>query len=83
MLELTEQELTVTDAEGVRRWSADPDAARTAVDRAFVDAVRGLGYDIRAPYPEALRTQGLTCAIAESARTGRPVTLAGTAAADE
>jgi len=83
VLELTEQELAVRDADGVRRWSAEPDDARVAVDRAFVDAVRGVGDDIRAPYAEALRTQGLSCAIAESARTGRPVALSPMALGDE
>jgi myo-inositol 2-dehydrogenase / D-chiro-inositol 1-dehydrogenase len=51
----------------------DPDAARTAVDRAFVDAVRGVGDDVRVPYQEALRTHRLACALAESAATGRSV----------
>jgi len=46
-----------------------------AVDRAFVDAVRGVGADIRVPYPEAFRTHRLACAVAESAATGHPVRL--------
>ena len=50
--------------------TADPEAARVAVDRAFVDAVRGIGDDVRAPYAEALRTHRLALAVAESA--GRP-----------
>ncbi|MEV5822535.1 Gfo/Idh/MocA family oxidoreductase [Micromonospora harpali] len=74
-LSLTEDGLTVRDADGERHLSADPDAARTAVDRAFVDAVRRVGDDVRVPYAEALRTQRLALAIAESARTGRPVSL--------
>ncbi len=36
--------------------AGDPEAARVAVDRAFVDAVRGVGDDVRVPYAEALRT---------------------------
>src|SRR5690349_9843397 len=56
--------------------TADPAAARIAVDRAFVDAVRGTANDIRAPYAEALRTHRLACALASSAATGQPVRLA-------
>ena len=52
--------------------TADPAAARVAVDRAFVDAVRGIGNDVRAPYAEALRTHRLACALASSAATGQP-----------
>jgi myo-inositol 2-dehydrogenase / D-chiro-inositol 1-dehydrogenase len=53
--------------------AADPAAARVAVDRAFVDAVRGIGDDVRVPYAEALRTHRLACALASSAATGQPV----------
>jgi myo-inositol 2-dehydrogenase/D-chiro-inositol 1-dehydrogenase len=53
--------------------AADPAAARVAVDRAFVDAVRGIGDDVRVPYAEALRTHRLACALASSAATGRPM----------
>ena len=53
--------------------TADPAAARVSVDRAFVDAVRGIGNDVRAPYGEALRTHRLACALACSAATGQPV----------
>ncbi|MEV0325752.1 oxidoreductase [Micromonospora echinospora] len=74
-LTLAEDGLTVCDADGERRFGADPDGARVAVDRAFVDAVRGVGDDVRVPYAEALGTQRLACAVAESARTGRPVAL--------
>ncbi|GIF71953.1 hypothetical protein Asi02nite_14710 [Asanoa siamensis] len=71
-----EDELVVRDGSGQeRRIPGDPDAARVAVDRAFVDAVRGLGDDIRVPYAEALETHRVTCAIAESARTGQVVRL--------
>ncbi|EEP75107.1 oxidoreductase [Micromonospora sp. ATCC 39149] len=74
-LSLGEDGLTVRDGDGERHLPADPDGARTAVDRAFVDAVRGVGDDVRVPYAEALRTQRLALAVAESARTGRPVSL--------
>ncbi|MEV4754914.1 Gfo/Idh/MocA family oxidoreductase [Micromonospora sp. NPDC049559] len=73
VLTLAEDELVVRDGDGVRRYGADPRAARTAVDRAFVDLVRGIGDDVRSPYPDALRTHQLACAVAESALTGRPV----------
>ena len=76
-----EDELVVRDTAGAeRRFLGDPEAARVAVDRAFVDAVRGIGDDIRVPYAEALKTHRVTCAIAESARTGLPVSLAPPAA---
>lgn len=71
-----EDELVVRDGSGQeRRIPGDPDAARVAVDRAFVDAVRGIGDDIRVPYAEAFETHRVTCAIAESARTGLAVNL--------
>src|SRR4029077_1251291 len=57
--------------------TADPAAARVAVDRAFVDAVRGIGNDVRAPYAEALQTHRLACALASSAATGQPARPAG------
>ncbi|MFG1954976.1 Gfo/Idh/MocA family protein [Micromonospora sp. NPDC048830] len=74
-LSLAEDGLTVCDGDGERHLPADPDGARMAVDRAFVDAVRGVGDDVRVPYAEALGTQRLALAVAESARTGRPVSL--------
>ncbi|MER7459169.1 Gfo/Idh/MocA family oxidoreductase [Micromonospora sp. NPDC126480] len=72
-LSLTEEGMTVCDADGERSYPADPDAARVAVDRAFVDAVRGIGDDVRVPYAEALGTHRLALALADSARTGRSV----------
>ncbi|MFE9203137.1 Gfo/Idh/MocA family protein [Micromonospora sp. NPDC007230] len=74
-MSLAEDGLLICDGEGERHLPADPDGARVAVDRAFVDAVRGIGDDIRVPYAEALRTQRLALAVAESARTGRSVAL--------
>jgi myo-inositol 2-dehydrogenase/D-chiro-inositol 1-dehydrogenase len=72
-LTLTEDVLVVRDADGERTIAGDPDAARIAVDRAFVDAVRGIGDDVRVPYAEALRTHAVALAVAESAATGGPV----------
>ncbi|MEU8301655.1 Gfo/Idh/MocA family oxidoreductase [Micromonospora sp. NPDC048909] len=80
-LTLTEDGLLVCDAEGERRLPADPEAARVAVDRAFVDAVRGVGDDIRVPYAEALATHRFALAVADSARTGRTVRLGAPRAA--
>ncbi len=74
-LAVTEDALLVRDSDGERRIDGDPDAARTAVDRAFVDAVRGAGDDVRVPYAEALRTHRLALAVAQSAATGRPVAV--------
>ncbi|WP_433319427.1 Gfo/Idh/MocA family protein [Micromonospora sp. CA-269861] len=75
-LAITEDGLTIRDADGERHVPADPEAARVAVDRAFVDAVRGIGDDVRVPYAEALATQRLALAVADSARTGTTVRLA-------
>jgi myo-inositol 2-dehydrogenase / D-chiro-inositol 1-dehydrogenase len=41
-------------------------------DRAFLDAVRGVGDDVRAPYHEALRTHRLAVAVGEAARSTAP-----------
>ena len=72
-LALTETGLTVRDAGGQRTVDSDPESARVAVDRAFIDAVRGDGDDIRVPYAEALRTHAVALAVAEAAATGRAV----------
>ena len=53
---------------GEETTPSDPDSARVAVDRAFIDAVRGDADDIRVPYAEALRTHELAVRIAEAAR---------------
>ncbi|MEH0932106.1 Gfo/Idh/MocA family protein [Micromonospora sp. CPCC 205558] len=74
-LAITEDGLSIRDADGERHLPADPEAARVAVDRAFVDAVRGVGDDVRVPYAEALATQRLALAVADSARTGTTVRL--------
>jgi predicted dehydrogenase len=71
-----EDELVVRDEAGAWSVAGDPEAARVAVDRAFVDAVRGVGDDVRVPYAEALRTHRVACAITESAGSGAPVRVA-------
>jgi predicted dehydrogenase len=76
VLTLSEEGLAWRDGTGEGWLPADPEAARIAVDRAFVDAVRGIGDDVRVPYPEALRTHRLACAVAQSAATGRTVRIA-------
>ncbi|MEV7428911.1 Gfo/Idh/MocA family oxidoreductase [Nocardioides sp. NPDC092400] len=53
-------------------WSEDP---RVAVDREFLEAVRGERAATRAPYAEAVRSHRLAWAVSESARTGGPVRL--------
>ncbi|MGA5299979.1 Gfo/Idh/MocA family protein [Nucisporomicrobium flavum] len=72
-LDVSETGLVVRDADGTRTVGSDPDSAREAVDRAFIQAVRGEGDDIRVPYAEALRTHALALAVAEAAVTGRAV----------
>ncbi|MBE1492277.1 Gfo/Idh/MocA family protein [Plantactinospora soyae] len=80
-LAVGETGLLVRDGENEWQIPGDPEAARVAVDRAFVDAVRGVGDDIRVPYAEAYRTHLLALAVAESAATGQGVRVpAGTVA---
>jgi predicted dehydrogenase len=74
-LSLTESALVVRDTNAAETVEVDPDSARVAVDRAFIEAVRGESHDIRVPYAEALRTHRLALAVAESAATGRPVSV--------
>ncbi|MCG5215981.1 Gfo/Idh/MocA family protein [Streptosporangium sp. KLBMP 9127] len=73
-LDLAENELVVHTARG-RSVERDSGEARRRVDRAFVDALRGTGDDVRVPYAEALRTHRLACALATSAATGLPVAV--------
>lgn len=75
-LAISETGLVVRDADGSRTVDSDPESARVAVDRAFIAAVRGEEQDIRVPYAEALRTHTLALAVAESAATGKAVSLA-------
>jgi predicted dehydrogenase len=70
---ITETALVVRDAGGTYTEESDPESARIAVDREFINAVRGVGDDVRVPYAEALRTHHLALAVAESAATGRAV----------
>jgi predicted dehydrogenase len=72
-MSITETTLVVRDADGTHTEESDPESARVAVDREFINAVRGTGDDIRVPYAEALRTHQLALAVAESAATGRAV----------
>ncbi len=72
-LSIGENGLTVRDGDDEWSLTSDPDDARIAVDRAFIEAVRGEGDDIRVPYAEALRTHALALAVAEAAATGRAV----------
>lgn len=74
-LTLAEDGLTVRDGHGEITFPADPDGARVAVDRAFIDAVRGIGDDVRVPYAEALATHRLACAVADSAYGRRTIRL--------
>ncbi|HET8681895.1 MAG TPA: hypothetical protein VFM54_08485 [Micromonosporaceae bacterium] len=45
------------------------------MDRAFIDAVRGNGRDVRAGYADALCTHRLACAVAQAAAGGGTVRL--------
>jgi myo-inositol 2-dehydrogenase / D-chiro-inositol 1-dehydrogenase len=73
-LALDETELVVDEGAGPVT-QADGGLAKRRVDRAFIDAVRGEGDDVRAPYAVALRTHRVACAIARSAELGEPVDL--------
>jgi len=71
-LMVSESELVVTDADGIRRREPGNDA-RVAVDREFIDVVRGVRARTAVPYEEALRTHRVACALAASAEEGTPV----------
>ena len=73
-LTLSETELVVTDADGTRRREPATDP-RVAVDREFVDVVRGVRPATTVPYEEALRTHRVACAVAASAETGARVSV--------
>lgn len=73
-LELSETGLVVDDG-STREAHAPQEDPRVTVDREFVEAVRGRRASTRAPYAEAVRTHRFGCAVAESARTGRPVRI--------
>jgi myo-inositol 2-dehydrogenase/D-chiro-inositol 1-dehydrogenase len=75
---VTENSVEVSEGPGaplVRQ--IDPDAAKSASDRAFVDAVLGCGNDIVTSYGDALRSHRVACAVAESAASGEVVRIAG------
>jgi predicted dehydrogenase len=75
VLQVSETELTVTDAAGswTRAAGVDP---RLEVDRAFIAALRGEHEPNLVPYAEALRTHRLACAVQRSADEGRAMALA-------
>jgi myo-inositol 2-dehydrogenase / D-chiro-inositol 1-dehydrogenase len=73
-LHLSEEQLIVDTGSGPQVIQSSGDA-KERVDRAFIDAVLGRGDDVRATYPEAMRTHRLACAVARAATTGRPVQL--------
>ena len=75
-----EDEIVTRTDRGEARRTLQPDDAKRAADRAFIDAVLGNGAargGILVDYDEALRTHELACAIAASARDNRPVRLHG------
>jgi myo-inositol 2-dehydrogenase/D-chiro-inositol 1-dehydrogenase len=88
-LDLHADDLTVTihedgiiarTAQGPVQRSLQPNDAKRAADRAFIDAVLGNGAarsGILVDYDEALRTHQLACAIASSAAHTRAVRLDG------
>jgi myo-inositol 2-dehydrogenase / D-chiro-inositol 1-dehydrogenase len=66
--------------QGPVQRSLEPDDAKRAADRSFIDAVLGSGAarsGILVDYDEALRTHQLACAIAASAVNNRAVILDG------
>jgi predicted dehydrogenase len=75
-LELAETGLVTDDGDTRREFTPGEDP-RVTVDREFIQAVRGERQVTRTPYHEAVSSHRLACAIAESARQGQPVRLAG------
>lgn len=75
VLELAEDGRLTAFWPAERTEHAPAEDPKVTVDREFLEAVRGERGSTRAPYGEALRTHRLACAIARSARTGRPVGL--------
>jgi predicted dehydrogenase len=74
VLELSEDGLVVINGSS-RRYHRPGEDPRVTVDREFIEAVRGDRETTRAPYTEIVRSHRLACAIAESARTRRPVSI--------
>lgn len=75
-LAITEDGLEARDAHGPTEHRVDPDTAKIAADRAFIDAVLGRG-GVLVDYADALRTHRLACAVATAAAEARPVMLGG------
>jgi predicted dehydrogenase len=73
-LVLTETELRVSRGGGEETYRVQEDP-RTAVDRDFLQVLRGERLTTVAPYADALETHRLGCAIAESARRHESVHL--------
>ena len=71
-LTLTEESLHVTGRGEQVTWPTQEDP-RVAVDRDFLEVVRGERPATVAPYDDALATHRLGCAITLAARTGRSV----------
>jgi myo-inositol 2-dehydrogenase/D-chiro-inositol 1-dehydrogenase len=77
---IREDNIMAKTPQGLVQRSLQPDDAKQAADRAFIDAVVGNGSarsGILVDYDEALRTHQLACAIATSAAHHRPVRLDG------
>ena len=74
LVEVAEDRLTVRDVHGTTAEQVDPDVARFAADRAFVDAVLGRPA-VLVDYAEALRTHRLACAVAAAVASGRTIAV--------
>jgi predicted dehydrogenase len=74
VVELSEDGIVVSSG-GERHHRRPAEDPRLTVDREFIEAVRGEREATRAPYTEIIRSHELGCAVAESARTGRPVNI--------
>jgi myo-inositol 2-dehydrogenase/D-chiro-inositol 1-dehydrogenase len=77
---IREDNIMAKTPQGLVQRRLQPDDAKQAADRAFIDAVVGNGSarsGILVDYDEALRTHQLACAIATSAAHHRPVRLDG------
>jgi myo-inositol 2-dehydrogenase / D-chiro-inositol 1-dehydrogenase len=77
---INENRVTARTPDGQMEHRLDPDAAKIAADRAFIDAVlgQGAGRDgLLVDYPDALRTHEVACAMAQSAVRFQPVMLGG------
>lgn len=82
VVSVAEDGIVVRDGVASSAEQVDPDTARFAADRAFVDAVLGrspspevAGCPVPVDYAEALRTHRLACAVAEAAAGGRTVAV--------